>query len=236
MELLAMTALALVAGAVSFSSPCVLPLLPGYVSFVSRSGSQDRGRSHWGPALFVAGFGAVFVAMGLTASAVGLLLRQNLDILTRGAGVVVVVLGLGMTGVLRIPLIAREFRPGLRRATSGAIGSFGLGAAFALGWTPCVGPVLATILTVAATSGRLMTGVVLLAAYALGLGLPFLLLARALLRGRDRFAWLRRNAHRLEVAGGVMLVVTGVLMLSGVWSAVMADAVSSYARWGWPPI
>lgn len=238
MELLGLVALALVAGVVSFSSPCVLPLLPGYVSYASQAAGHtgDGRRSGRGPALFVAGFSTVFVAMGLTASAVGLLLRQNLDVLTRVAGGVVIVLGLAMTGLVRVPLLGREFRPGLRRAGSSEIGGFGLGAAFALGWTPCVGPVLGTILTIAASTGELATGVLLLVAYALGLGVPFLVLARALARGRDRLAWLRRNARRIEVGGGLVLVMTGGLMISGVWSTLMAGALASYARLGWPPI
>lgn len=239
MEFLGLAALALVAGVVSFSSPCVLPLLPGYISYASRGAGHagDGRRTGYGPALFVVGFTTVFVAMGLTASAVGLLLRQNLDVLTRVAGGVVVVLGLAMTGLVRVPLLGREFRPGLRRTgPRDGIGGFGLGAAFALGWTPCVGPVLATILTVAASTGDLATGVLLLVAYALGLGVPFLLLARALDRGRDRLAWLRRNARRIEVGGGVVLALTGALMISGVWSTLMARALAGYARLGWPPI
>lgn len=238
MELLSLVALALVAGVVSFSSPCVLPLLPGYVSYASGAADHtgDGRRSGHGPALFVAGFSTVFIAMGLTASAVGLLLRQNLDVLTRVAGGVVVVLGLAMTGLVRVPLLGREFRPGLRRAGSSGIGGFGLGAAFALGWTPCVGPVLATILTIAASTGELATGVLLLLAYALGLGVPFLLLARTLDRGRDRVAWLRRNARRIEVGGGLVLALTGILMISGVWSTLMTGALAGYARLGWPPI
>lgn len=238
MELLGLVALALVAGVVSFSSPCVLPLLPGYVSYASRATGRtgDGRRSGRGPALFVIGFSTVFVAMGLTASAVGLLLRQNLDVLTRLAGGVVIVLGLAMTGLVHVPLLGREFRPGLRRAGSSEIGGFGLGAAFALGWTPCVGPVLATILTIAASSGELATGVLLLVAYTLGLGVPFLLLARALDRGRDRLAWLRRNTRKIEIGGGLVLVLTGALMISGVWSTLMAGALAGYARLGWPPI
>lgn len=236
MDVMALTALAVVAGVVSFSSPCVLPLLPGYVSFVSRTAGTTAGQPIRGPVLFVAGFGSVFVAMGLTASAIGFVLRQHLDVLTRAGGVLVVVLGLSMTGVLRVALLTREFRPGLRRAASERVGAFGLGTAFALGWTPCVGPVLATVLAVAATSGKLATGVLLLVAYAAGLGIPFLILAHALVRGRDRFGWLRRNARRLEVAGGVVLAATGVLMVSGAWSGLMSGALAGYARWGWPPI
>lgn len=240
MELLGLLCLAIVAGVVSFSSPCVLPLLPGYVSYVSRL--EDRRtdatprRPDLGAALFVAGFAAVFVAMGLTASAVGFLLRQHLDAVSRIGGVLVVVLGLAMTGLLRIPFLDREFRPGLRRFGGGPGSSLGLGAAFAFGWTPCVGPVLATILTIAASSGELGAGVLLLSGYALGLGIPFLLLARAVRRGRERLGWLRRNSRPIEIAGGLVLAATGVLMISGAWTSLMAGALAGYARLGWPPI
>lgn len=238
MEFVGLLALALVAGAVSFSSPCVLPLLPGYVSYASRTAARagDPRRARRGPALFVVGFGLVFIAMGLTASAVGLALRQNADVLTRAAGVVVVVLGLAMTGFVRVPVLGRECRPGLRRAASDDVGGFGLGVAFALGWTPCVGPVLATILAIAASSGELVTGGLFLAAYVLGLGVPFLLLARAIERGHDHFAWLRRHSRAIEVGGGVALALTGVLMISGIWSELMAGVLAGYARLGWPPV
>lgn len=240
MELVGLVALAVVAGVVSFSSPCVLPLLPGYVSYVSQlGGRRSRVTSHrpgLGAALFVTGFAAVFVTMGLTASTVGFLLRQHLDIATRIGGVLVVVLGLAMTGLLRVPVLDREFRPGLRRFGDGPVSSFGLGAAFAFGWTPCVGPVLATILTIAASSGEIGAGVVLLGGYALGLGVPFLLLALALHRGRERLGWLRRHSKRIETVGGLVLTATGVLMISGAWTSLMAGALAAYARLGWPPI
>lgn len=237
MELLGLVALALVAGAVSFSSPCVLPLLPAYLSYASRAtpGGGTTGTDR-GPALFVAGFAVVFVAMGLTASTVGLLLRQHLDTVTRIGGVLVVVLGLAMTGLLRVPWLGREFRPGLRGAAGRRASGFTLGAAFAFGWTPCVGPVLATILAVAASSGQLAAGALLLACYAAGLGLPFLAAARAIRYGHDRLGWLRRNSRRIEVAGGLVLALTGALMVSGVWTTVMAGALAGYARLGWPPI
>lgn len=247
MELFALMSLAVVAGAVSFSSPCVLPLLPGYVSYVSgltgpagpAGGRQvvvARRRVMLGAGLFVAGFAVVFTALGATASAVGLLLRQYLDVINLVGGAVVVVLGLAMTGLLRFPLLLREVRFPLSRIGAGPGAAFPLGAAFAFGWTPCVGPVLASILAAAASSADPGRGALLLLAYALGLGAPFLALAAALTRGRDRFGWLRRNARRIEVAGGLALVLTGVLMMTGGWTVLMSRMLAFYARLGWPPI
>lgn len=248
-ELFALMSLAVVAGAVSFSSPCVLPLLPGYVSYVSglghaagTGGGTDTGtvvarrRAALGSVLFVAGFATVFTTLGATASAVGLLLRQHLDVINLVSGAAVVVLGLAMTGLLRIPLLQRRARFDLARIGAGSGSAFPLGAAFAFGWTPCVGPVLASILATAASSANVGRGALLLLAYALGLGAPFLVLAGAVARGRDRFGWLRRHTRRVEIVGGSALVLTGVLMITGGWTVLMSRMLAFYARLGWPPI
>lgn len=243
MEQFALVSLAMVAGAVSFSSPCVLPLLPAYVSYVSglsgpieRGGAPARARVRTGALLFVAGFTAVFTVLGATASAVGFALRQNLDVVNLVGGAVVVVMGLAMTRVLRVPVLQRELRLPLDRVGTGPGSAFPLGMVFAFGWTPCVGPVLASILTMAAGSADPGLGAVLLAAYAVGLGVPFLVLAAGVARGRDRFGWLRRHARRIEVGGGIAMVGTGVLMMTGGWTVVMSSMLAFYARLGWPPI
>lgn len=256
MELLALLSLAVVAGAVSFSSPCVLPLLPGYVSYVcglsgphsvgsvgsggSESGSAPavwvRRRVRLGAGLFVAGFATVFTVLGATASVLGLVLRQNLQVITLVGGAAVVILGLAMTGLVRIGWLHRQVRFDLSRIGTGPAGAFPLGAVFAFGWTPCVGPVLASVLTTAASTADPWRGVVLLLGYSLGLGLPFLILAGGLSRGRDRFRWLRRHARRVEVGGGIALMVTGVLMMTGGWTVLMSGTLAFYARLGWPPI
>jgi cytochrome c-type biogenesis protein len=243
-ELYALASLAAVAGVVSFSSPCVLPLLPGYVSYVSglsgtcgvSDGTIARRRVLLGAALFVAGFAAVFTAMGFTASALGLLLRQNLATINVFGGGLVVVMGLAMTGLLRVPMLQREARPALGCIGTGPGSALPLGAAFAFGWTPCVGPVLASILTTAAGTANPGRGAVLLLAYSLGLGLPFVALAAGMARGRVRFGWLRRHSRRIELVGGLALVATGVLMMTGGWTAVMSGMLAWYARLGWPPI
>lgn len=241
MELFALASLAVVAGVVSFSSPCVLPLLPGYVSYISGlGGAASPGESHrrtvLGASLFVLGFAAVFTALGATATALGLLLAQHLRALNLVGGAVIALMGLAMTGWVRIPLLQRETRPGLARVPGGPAGALPLGAAFGFGWTPCVGPVLASVLVTAAGSATVSRGIVLLLAYSAGLGLPFLLLASGLARGRTRFAWLRRHGRRIEVIGGALMVLTGIAVMTGIWTAVMSDMLAAYARLGWPPI
>lgn len=245
MELFALASLALVAGLVSFTAPCTLPLLPGYVAYISGigpessrnspPGSSSR-RTILGASLFVTGFTLVFVALGVTASGLGLLLAQNARLLEVLGGAFILVMGLVTAGALRIPLLQRQLRMDLSRIGTGPRSAFPLGAAFAFGWTPCVGPVLAAVLVTAAGTATMLQGATLLAAYSLGLGLPFLGLAVAVSRGRGRMVWLRRHSRSIEVAGGVMLAVMGVAVMSGLWTTAMSWMLALYARIGWPPI
>ena len=250
MELFALMSLALVAGVVSFTSPCTLPLLPGFVSYVSglsgaggtaavSSGPLDspaRRRVLAGSLLFLIGFSAVFTALGATSSALGFLLVRNLPTINLVGGGFVVLMGLATAGLVRLPYLHREFRTDLGRWQPGPGGALPLGAAFAFGWTPCVGPVLASILATAAGAATVGRGALLLLAYSLGLGLPFLLLARAMARGGGRLAWLRRHSRRIEIGGGVLLVAMGVAMMTGGWTVLMSRMLAFYARLGWPPI
>lgn len=239
-ELVAVGALAFVAGVVSFTAPCTLPLLPGYVSYVSGldDGAEGDGdRAVWtGAGLFVAGFTLTFTAMGATASAVGWFLASRGVALDVVAGVVIAVMGLVLVGVVHVPWLQRERRMDMSAIVRGPAGAFPLGVAFALGWTPCIGPVLAGILVTAATEGSAARGAALLLVYALGLAVPFLWLARMVARGRDRLGWLRRNSRRIEVAGGVVLVAMGIAVATGGWTTLMSHMLSWYARVGWPPI
>lgn len=145
-------------------------------------------------------------------------------------------MGLSMLGVLRIPLLSREGRLDLAWLPGGPRGAFPLGMAFAAGWTPCIGPVLATILATAAATQTAVWGGVLLALYSVGLGVPFVLLALGFQRARGSLAWLRRHGHAIERVGGVLLVVVGVLFVSGAWRSFFIPLQRSFARLGWPPI
>lgn len=238
MELVLLSSLAVVAGLVSFSAPCSLPLVPGFVGYFSAqpAGSRARGRVAVSASLFVLGFAAVFTAMGASASAVGSVLLRNRDVLDVVSGGVIVMMGLITTGLVRVAVLQRMWRPRPVRLAGRRLGPLALGVAFALGWTPCVGPVLASILATAAGSGTIGRGAVLLFAYALGLGMPFVLLAWWLARGGERPGWLRRNSRRIEVAGGVVLVIMGTALMTGQWTALMSWALASYASVGWPPI
>ncbi|MBW3619022.1 MAG: cytochrome c biogenesis protein CcdA [Actinobacteria bacterium] len=240
MELAAVGALAFVAGLVSFTAPCTLPLLPGYVSYVS--GLDDPGdangrRAVWlGAGLFSAGFVATFTAMGATASALGWFLASRADVLNVVAGAFIVAMGLVLLGVVRVPWLRRERRADLGSMARGPGGAMPLGVAFALGWTPCIGPVLAGILATAATEASIARGAGLLFVYGLGLAAPFLWLAHAVSRGRGKLSLLRRHAPRLEKVGGALLVVMGIAVATGGWTVLMSRMLAWYGRVGWPPI
>jgi cytochrome c-type biogenesis protein len=201
MELVTMASLAFVAGVLSFTSPCCLPLMPGYVAYISSTTQDDldrddraaartsvrtvllrrtaRARALSSALLFVTGFGAVFTAMGAGASAMSTLLLTNRVALSRAGGIVIILMGLVLAGVVRVPLLMREYRFDLSRIRPGPAGALLLGMAFAIGWVPCIGPVLAGILTLAASNGSVGQGAALLAVYSAGLALPFIGLAVA---------------------------------------------------------
>ncbi|MDP9331490.1 MAG: cytochrome c biogenesis protein CcdA [Actinomycetota bacterium] len=242
MTLVGPFALALVAGVVSFTSPCCLPLMPGYVSFVGGAAGDRAGdvrvqsRTLVAAALFVGGFATTFTLMGLGASMFGSLLLAHREALTRIAGVFVGLMGLATMGVLRVPWMYREIRPGMRRVRPGRAGAFPLGVAFAIGWTPCIGPVLGAILAGAATSGGVWRGGALLLVYSLGLGVPFMLLAFGFARGGRVFGFLRRRGRAIEIVGGALLIAMGALMITGEWARLFTPALRWFARSGWPPV
>jgi cytochrome c-type biogenesis protein len=222
---------ALLAGLLSFLSPCVLPLVPPYLCYIGGV-SLDQMTAEEGPdpallgrvfgtsVLFVLGFSTVFVTLGATASALGQLLADYLDILAKIAGVVIIVLGLHFIGVFRIALLYREARFQAARRPAGLVGAYVIGLAFAFGWTPCVGPVLAAILFVAGSESSISYGTSLLAVYSLGLGIPFLIAALAIKPFMAFMGRFRRRMAAIERAVGVLLVITGVLFLTGDFQAL----------------
>jgi cytochrome c-type biogenesis protein len=235
-------ALALVAGVVSFTSPCCLPLMPGYVAYVSGVAADGDGsvlvrRRVLGAALlFVLGFATVFTLLGAGASVAGAFLLRNRLVIEKVGGAFVIAMGLVTMGLLRIPFLYREARLDLRRIRTGPLGAVPLGMAFAIGWTPCIGPVLAGILTAAATTGTAWTGAGLLFMYSLGLGIPFLLLAWGQARATRAFGWFRRHGRAIERVGGAVLLFMGVLMITGQWTRLFIPLIRWFARSGWPPI
>jgi cytochrome c-type biogenesis protein len=235
-------ATAIAAGLLSFSSPCCLPLVPGYLSYVSSLPVADLGeRESRGVALraslmFVAGFTVVFTVLGVAAQLLGSVLFSNDGPVVRVFGLVIVAMGLSTIGVLRVPFLARERRLDLSRLPKGSRWAFPMGMAFAAGWAPCIGPVLATILASAASSDTAASGAVLLALYSVGLGVPFVLLALGFNRAQSSMAWMRRNGRRIEVAGGTLLVAVGVLFVTGRWQALFQPLQRWFARLGWPPV
>lgn len=231
--------LAMAAGVLSFLSPCCLPLMPGYVAIISGAGAQAVSVSRtmvMMPALaFVGGFTLVFTILGASASALGgLVLEYRLE-LTRISGVILIILGLVTVGIVRVKWLTGERRPFLHRVSGSPAAAFPLGMAFAIGWSPCIGPVLTGILAAAASTSSLGAGVALLVAYSLGLGIPFLALAAGAGTPRAMGA-LRRHAASIERVGGAILISIGVLMLSGVWLSLFAPLQRALTGSGWPPI
>ncbi len=202
------------AGALSFLSPCVLPLVPPYLAGVAAKAGA-RGALMAASIAFVLGFSTVFVALGAGASSIGRLLRVWQEPLAMAAGVLIILMGLNFLGVLKIPLLSREARFQSEGRPASAVAAYVMGLAFAFGWTPCIGPVLGPILTLAGGRDTVGEGALLLAAYSLGLGIPFLvaaLFSGAFMRFLGRF---RTHLGRVEKVIGALLVVAGVLFLTG---------------------
>jgi cytochrome c-type biogenesis protein len=226
------------AGLLSFISPCVLPLIPGYLSYVSglsvdemRTGAVASRTASAGPVggrqgvvlaslAFILGFSLVFVALGASASVIGQFLMARLGVLSRIAGAIVIVFGLHTMGVLRIEWLYRERRVQTAARPAGLFGAVLVGIAFAFGWTPCIGPILAGILAIAATRETVGDGVQLLSAYSVGLGVPFLATALAINRFFAAFSRIRRHYHKIEVASGALLVVIGVLIFTNRFTVI----------------
>jgi cytochrome c-type biogenesis protein len=227
-------AVALLAGLVSFASPCVLPLVPGYLGYVTgltgvELGQQRRGRLAAGALLFVLGFTVVFVTTTSTLAGLAGLLVAHSDVVTRVAGLVVILLGLLFIGW--VPGGGRRLQTSWRPA-AGLAGAPLLGAVFAVGWTPCIGPTLSAVLFLTTgEGGGVRRGIVLAVAYCLGLGVPFVLVALGWSRASRVLGTLRRHQRAVQVLGGLMLVAVGGLMVSGLWATLitrLATAVATF--------
>ncbi len=212
------------AGVLSFASPCVLPLVPPYLAFIAGASLDEMTGAGWEAArrriflaslAFVAGFSSVFVAMGATASVFGSIVRSHLDVLAPAAGVAIIVMGLHFLGLFRIPLLYREARVQVARKPAGALGAYVIGLAFGFGWTPCIGPVLATVLGVAASRETVGQGAFLLAVYAAGLGVPFLVAAAFSQPFMTLMRRFRAQMGLIEKITGGLLVLTGIAFLTG---------------------
>lgn len=228
---------AFIFGLLSFVSPCVLPIVPGYLSFISGVSFDEmqnsdnraavRKRIVSNSILFIAGFSIVFIALGASATVVGKFLHEQLNILSKIAGALIIIFGVHMVGIYKIPFLNYEKRFHAQSKPLGLLGAFVVGLAFAFGWTPCIGPILAAILAIASQQDSVGKGIVLLSSYSLGLGIPFFVAGLSVTIFYSVFDKLKRHLHKVEMAGGVLLVIVGILIMTN-----YLTVLSGYlARW-----
>jgi cytochrome c-type biogenesis protein len=230
------------AGVLSFISPCVLPLVPGYLSFISGVSLDQMRTAPAGSApvpgiaggqvflaslAFVCGFSVVFIALGATASTLGAALLERLSLLGKIAGILLILFGLHTMGLLKIRWLYAEKRFQSSSKPAGLFGAFVVGLAFAFGWTPCIGPILATILALAADEGTLQRGILLLAVYSLGLGIPFLATSLAVNKFFAAFARIRPHYKLIETTAGLLMVIVGVLIFTNRFT-IIVQALEPY--------
>ncbi|MBI1810696.1 MAG: cytochrome c biogenesis protein CcdA [Nitrospirae bacterium] len=217
-------------GLLSFFSPCVLPVIPSYVSYITGisfedlTGEQDRGKIRKltlkNSLFFIAGFSLIFVLLGASSSFLGRILSDYQNAIGKIGGVLIVVMGLYIAGILKIGFLSQERRLHLQNKPAGLLGSFLVGIAFAAGWTPCIGPVLGSILLYASTANSVTSGIELLTAYALGLGIPFLITSLAISTALSYFRKINRYMRVVSVVSGLFLVVVGILLFTGTFNAL----------------
>lgn len=226
---------AFVFGLLSFVSPCVLPIIPGYISFISGKSLQDmtgddasaKRAMLSNTIVFILGFTIVFVLMGAAATSIGQFLNENLTLISKIAGAIIIIFGLHMIGIFKIGFLNYEKRFHLQDKKLGILGSFTVGSAFAFGWTPCIGPILAGILAIASQQETVYQGIVLLFVYSLGLGIPFFLTALSINKFFSVFNRIKKHFHTIEVVGGMMLVAVGILMMTNYLTII----ASYLAKW-----
>ncbi|MET9566675.1 cytochrome c biogenesis CcdA family protein [Streptomyces tauricus] len=218
--------IALLGGLVSFFSPCVLPLVPGYLSYVTGVSGTDlaearRGRMVAGASLFVLGFTAVFVSGGALFGYFGYTLQEHKDTMSKVLGVLMVLMGVFFLGMMPW-LTQREFRFH-RRPVAGLVGAPLLGALFGIGWTPCIGPTLASVLALSSDQASAGRGAILTVAYCVGLGVPFVVAAVAFRKALGAFGWVKRHYVWVMRIGGGMMIATGLLLLTGAWDGIVQE-------------
>lgn len=231
---------AFVAGLLSFLSPCVLPLIPSYISYITGISFADLQAEHpshiirqktiFHSLCFILGFTTVFVLLGASATFIGSFLSENASIIRKVGGVLLVILGIHVTGLIPLKFLLGERRVSIKHKPTGYAGSFLVGIAFAAGWTPCIGPILAAILAVAATAERVYQGIFLLLLYSLGLGVPFLLSALAMHGFLSFFNRFKKYIRIFEIITGVFLVVVGVLIYTN-WLSRLSGYMNFLYAW-----
>ena len=218
------------AGVLSFVSPCVLPLVPSYITYITGvsfhelTGSESKSKLRWVTTfhslLFITGFSTVFIIMGASASYVGQLLAQYQTWVMKVGGVLIIILGIHFTGLITLPFLQMEKRLEIRKKPLGYLGSFFVGIIFAAGWTPCIGPILSTILIYASTSKNFYTGILLLTIYSTGLGVPFFLSSLAFNSFLSTFEKIKRYMRVITLVSGLFLIGIGILMLTDTFQEI----------------
>lgn len=213
------------AGLLSFLSPCILPLIPGYISFISGISLQDlktnsdiskvKSKVINNSLAFVAGFSLVFISFGASATLIGSFLMKYSKIITYISGIIIIILGIHLTGILRIAALYNEKRLNIVQKPVNLFGSFLIGFAFAFGWTPCIGPILAAILALAASQKTLNQGIFLLTCYSLGLAIPFILTAYSITFFFKIFDKIKKHLYIIEWISGILLIIIGILIITG---------------------
>lgn len=229
---------AFLVGAVSFFSPCILPLVPGYLSFVSGLSTEEmdeaagRRRVLLGTVLFVLGFSVMFTGLALGVTAAGQALLGNQEILNKVGGGLIIVMGLAFVAPSLIPVMERERRPLLSRVKPGLWGAFPLGLAFAIGWSPCVGPGFGAILSLGYIEGSAGRAALLMFFFSMGFGMWFILSGLGMRRAITATAWIRARSRRIQSVGGVMMLAFGVLLVTGAWERIIGpirELISGFA-------